>query len=103
MKKRNRSIIQKDMSCCFVCGSTRMLQTHEIYFGTANRQKSIDWGCYVKLCSRHHNGSDAGVHYNKQLNLNLKQLCQRKFEELHGREMFMQTFRRNYLDGDVNE
>lgn len=97
MKKRNKSIVQEDMTKCFVCGATQNLHTHEIFFGTANREKSIEWGCYLKLCGRHHNQSNAGVHFNKQLDINLKQHAQRKFEELYGHDKFMEVFHKNYL------
>ena len=46
--------------------------------------------------------SDYGVHFNKKLDLKLKQDCQRKFEETHSREEFLEIIGRNYL-GDENE
>lgn len=94
--KRNKSIIH-DMSKCYVCGTTQDLHTHEVFYGSANRKKSIEWGCYVKLCGRHHNLSNEGVHYNKTLDTKLKQEAQRKFEMIHGHEKFMEIFRKNYL------
>lgn len=97
MKKRDKSILQKDMTKCFICGCTHNLQTHEVFFGTANRTKSIDWGLYVRLCSRHHNGSNNAVHYNHQMDLNLKQYAQRTFEKKYSREAFMNIFHKNYL------
>ena len=94
--KRDKSIIH-DMSSCYVCGTTTNLHTHEVFYGTANRKKSIEWGCYVKLCGKHHNQSNEGVHFNKALDTRLKKEAQKKFEELHGHEKFMEIFRKNYL------
>lgn len=97
MKKRNKSIIQPSMDRCIVCGSKFNLHTHEVFYGSSNREKSIEWGCYVKLCPYHHNASNEGVHYNRQRDLWLKKLGQRKFEELYGHEKFMEVFHKNYL------
>lgn len=91
------SIIQEDMSKCFVCGTTQGLNTHEIFFGISNRSKSIVYGCYVNLCGHHHNLSNAGVHFDKSLNIKLRQIAQRKFEEIYGHDKFMEVFRKNYL------
>lgn len=52
----------------------------------------------VRLCREHHEGTPNGVHGgNRALDLRLKAEAQRKFEELHGHEMFMEEFGRNYL------
>ena len=50
----------------------------------------------VYLCPRHHTG-DMGVHNgNKTLDLTLKMIAQRKFEETY-KEEFIEIFGRNYL------
>lgn len=95
--KRDKSIIQKDMSKCYVCGTTQNLHVHEIYGGSANRKKSIEWDCYVRLCGNHHNMSNQGVHFNKHLDQTLKQNCQIMFEAIHGHDKFMEVFHKNYL------
>jgi hypothetical protein len=42
--------------------------------------------------------SNQGVHFNKQLDLRLKQECQRRWEVKYGtREDFIREFGRNYL------
>ena len=97
MKKRNNSIVQKEMDRCFVCGSPYNLHVHEIFYGSANRVKSIEHGLYVRLCGHHHNMSNHGVHFNKKLNSDLQDYAQRKFEELHSHEEFMEIFHKNYL------
>lgn len=96
--KRDKSIVQADMSKCFICGTTQGLHTHEIFYGNANRKKSIKYGLYIRLCGNHHNLSSAGVHFNKALDLSIKRMGQHKFEEEHSRKEFMKIFGRNYID-----
>lgn len=91
------SILMPKMNKCYVCGTTQDLHIHEVFYGTANRKKSIEYGCCVSLCAYHHNMSNEGVHYNKKLNEQLKQEMQRKFEEVYPDKDFRQIFGRNYL------
>ena len=70
--------------------------THHV-FGASNRKWSEKYGLTVPLCYEHHNGSDAGVHFDKVLDTALKVMAQRKFEETYPEENFMQIFGRNYL------
>ena len=89
------SIIQKE-KYCYVCGTTLGLHSHHI-FGAANRKKSEKQGLKVWLCGYHHNLSNQGVHFHKPLDSRLKRLAQKKYEETHTREEFMQEFGKNYL------
>ena len=90
------SILQKERSC-LVCRTTYNIHKHHVFYGTANRKKSEKYGLTVYLCARHHNMSNEGVHFNKPLDLKIKQLAQRKFEETHSREEFIAEFGRNWL------
>ena len=91
------SIIQ-DRKCCWVCGTTENLHKHHIYGGLKNRSISDRNGFTVYLCGRHHDLSQQGVHFNKVLDLNIKQVCQQEFESQgHTREEFMKLIGRNYL------
>lgn len=97
-----KSIIQKEKEC-FTCRvnygveTTVGLHDHHIFEGSARRKNSEKFGLKIYLCGRHHNLSKYGIHYQKQLDLELKQLAQKKFEETHSREEFLKYFRRNYL------
>ena len=73
MKKRF-SLLTDDMSKCYITGSTQDIHIHEVYFGTADRKKSIEYGCCVPLRADYHNMSSHGVHFNKDLDLRLKNL-----------------------------
>jgi len=90
----SKSIISNDKAC-FICGSP-YVHLHHIYAGY-NRKHSDQYGCTVYLCPYHHNLSNAGVHFNRELDLKLKKLCQEKFEELYSKEDFIKIFGKNYL------
>ena len=92
----SKSIISND-KVCYVCGETRLLHKHHIFFGTANREQSEKYGCWVWLCYAHHNGSNAGVHFNKKLDDRLKRTAQEKFIEKYKDKDFRTIFGKNYL------
>lgn len=94
--KRDHSIIQNDLSKCIICGKPRQA-IHEVYYGSSNRAKSIKYGCYVALCNEHHNTSNKGVHFNKELDMKLKRLGQIKFLETYPNLEFKKIFGKNYL------
>ena len=41
--------------------------------------------------------SDQGIHFNKALDREVKQIAQREFEDTYSREEFMRIFGKNYL------
>ena len=79
-----------------MCHTVGDLHKHHI-FGGPNRKWSDKYGLWVWLCPKHHNMSDAGVHFNKPLDLQVKQIAQREFEDTYGHEEFMKIFGRSYL------
>ena len=83
----------------YITGQTNNLHRHHIYFGHGLRQISEDNGFVVYLAGWLHNQSNEGVHgkNGRELDLMLKQHCQRKFEETHSREEFIKLIGRNYL------
>lgn len=91
------SILQEEMNECYFCGTTKNLHIHEVFYGTANRQKSIRYGCCVSLCATHHNLSNISVHFNKDMDLNLKRSMQKRFIEVYPNIDFLKTFGKNYL------
>ena len=93
-----KSILQ-DEKVCYITGTTNNLHKHHVYYGNPNRKISEDNGFWVYLTGRLHNMSNDGVHgkNGKQLDLFLKQECQRKFEEKHSRAEFMALIGKNYL------
>ena len=89
------SIIQTEKECYF-CGIRAGLERHHILAGAANRPISEKYGLTVWLCHTHHTGRE-GAQYDPEKGLQLKQEAQRKFEALHGHELWMQLIRKNYL------
>ena len=90
------SILQNKKEC-YVCGSP-YIHIHEVYYGK-NRQKSIEDGCCVYLCGKHHNQSNEGVHFNKELDKELKIKMELKWIEYYNKEIedFIKRYHRNYL------
>ena len=72
---------------------------HEVFFGSANRQKSIKLGLFVFLTPEMHNMSNQGVHFNKAFDYELKQIGQKAAMEKHNwsEDEFRKEFGRNYL------
>lgn len=64
-----------------------------------NRKKSIEDGCCVYLCGKHHNQSNAGVHFNKQLDLQLKQDMEYQWMYYYNKsvEDFIKRYGKNYI------
>ena len=98
-----KSIIQ-DKHECFICRTNYDVETtvglhdHHIFEGNSRRKQSEKYGLKVYLCHRHHvTDPRYSVHYQKQLDLELKQLAQKKFEELHSHEEFIKHFIKSYL------
>lgn len=93
------SVLQADLSTCFVTGSTNVA-IHHIFPGKGRRRKCERYGFLVALEPRYHNMSNYSVHAvpNAGLDLQLKQLAQKYFEEHYGtREEFIREFGRSYL------
>ncbi len=93
------SVLQDDLSTCFVTGSTNVA-IHHVFPGNGRRKKCERYGFVVALEPRYHNMSDYSVHAvpNEGLDLQLKQLAQKYFEEHYGtRDQFINEFGRSYL------
>lgn len=94
-----KSILQ-DKEECWFCGTTQNLATHHIYFGIKNRKISDENGFIVRLCHRCHNlgGNGKCVHQCKEMDLELKRVCQKKYESMgHSREEFINLIGKSYI------
>ena len=94
----SKSILQ-DKKECYITKSTINLHKHHIFEGTANRRLSEEDGLWVYLRADYHNMSDYGVHFNKELDLELKKKAQKKWQEFYGKstEDFIKRYGKNYL------
>ena len=72
---------------------------HEVFFGTANRKKSIKDGLVVFLTPKKHNMSNEGVHFNHEFNIYLKKIGEQAWCDYYGKtiEDFIKEYGRNYL------
>ncbi len=94
----NPSIIQRDQSHCFNCGSAKgPFDRHEV-FGGAFRQKSKRDGLWVVLC--HEKCHLEGVHKYPARFEWLKTYAQRKAMEHYGwdKATFIAAYGKNYID-----
>ncbi len=90
-----KSIIQ-DKEECFITHDTYNLHSHHICEGR-NRKNSEKYGLKVWLRGDWHNQSNYGVHFNKELDTQLKKLAQEKFIETYPDLDFLDIFKINYL------
>lgn len=93
------SIIQFNKEC-YVCHKKTGLHRHEVFYGSANRKKSLEDGCTVYLCGYHHNLSSEGVHQNHDLDLKLKRLGEICWLEYYKKDVgdFIARYGKNYLE-----
>ncbi len=97
--KKLYSVIQDDLSVCFVTGSTNVA-IHHIFPGKGRRKLCEKYGFLAALEPEYHNMGSQSVHAapNTGLDLKLKQTAQRYFEEHYGtREEFINLFLTSYL------
>ena len=94
----SKSILQNKKEC-YITGSTNNLHKHHIFEGIANRKLSERDGLWLWLRADWHNLSDYGVHFNKELDLKLKRMAQKRWQEHYNKttEDFIQRYGRNYL------
>lgn len=96
LEKNRKSVFTEDLEHCYLCGKPRE-HLHEIIYGK-NRINSIKYNFVIPLCANHHTGKD-GIHFNKDLDLYYKRLCQIYFENNIGNRIeFIKIFGRNYLE-----
>lgn len=91
------SLIQEEKKC-YVCNSSYNIHIHEVYYGK-NRKKSIEDGCCVYLCGRHHNQSKDGVHFNHKLDLELKKQMELYWLKFYKKteEDFIKRYKKSYI------
>lgn len=86
----------QDKKQCYITGQVINLHRHHVFQGS-RRKASEKWGCWIWLTAEMHNMSNKGVHFNRELDMRIKQDMQRAFEVKHGHDKFMEVFGKNYL------
>ncbi len=82
------------------------LHKHHFIYGRLGcfRKKAEHFGLWGYVCQeRHHEYGPEAPHNNKEVDLHLKQVAQRAFEEKYSHEEWMVEFGKNYLDEDPGE
>lgn len=90
------SIFTDDMGKCVITGEKKSsgadIHVHHI-FGAANKTNSEKYGFLIPLRSDWHNMSDYGIHFNRDLELKTKRLCQDYWLDHYGtKEEFIEIF-----------
>jgi len=93
------SILQEE-KLCLICGSPNV-EEHHCFFG-ANRKTSERLGLKVYLCPNHHRGNYS-PHMDRELDLRIKKLAQKKYLETKTMEAWFEDFGKNYLTEDSDE
>ena len=74
---------------------------HEVFFGTANRKKSIKYGLVIFIRPEDHNMSEYGVHNRKghEFDMYLKKLGQKRAMDEYSwtTDEFIEIFGRSYI------
>lgn len=75
------------------------LHRHEVFFGTANRQKSIRDGLVIFLTPEMHNMSNEGIHFNRNFDIAAKRSGERAWLDYYGKTIddFTHEYGKNYL------
>lgn len=95
---RKSILAGNDKGVCFLCGKWTATENHHIFEG-GNRKKSDKDGLTVFLCHYCHNESPNGVHFNRELDIHLKQIGQKAWVEHYNKtvEDFIREYGKNYL------
>lgn len=88
------SIFTNDLNNCYITKDTRGVHMHHI-FGSSNKENSEKYGFMLPLRADWHNMADYGIHFDKELNLKYKRLCQEYWLEHYGtKEEFINIFKK---------
>lgn len=93
-----RGSLFSDQRECWLCGNPNV-HVHHVYGGVGRRPISEREGCWLYLCPFHHNMSNAGIHFDHELDARVKRECQERWMERNGKteEEFCTMFGRSYL------
>ncbi len=93
-----KSILQTEKKC-FITGSTYNLHEHHIFFGSGKRKLSEKYGLKIWLRADWHNMADYAVHFNKELDRNIKATAQKEAMKHYGWSVgeFISKFGKSYI------
>ena len=92
LERKRYSVFTDDLDHCIICGNKKD-HLHEIFFGS-NRQKSMQYGFVIPLCTEHH----AEMHINKDWQEYWHVKGQEYWEKnISSRKEFIRVFGKSYL------
>lgn len=89
------SIFTSDLNTCYITGSNKDCADIHIHhvFGGANKANSEKYHFLIPLRADWHDMADYGIHFNRELDLKIKRLCQEYWLEHYGtKEEFIKVF-----------
>ena len=89
------SIFTDNLDRCIITGSDKSVADIHIHhiFGGANKANSEKYHFLIPLRADWHNMADYGIHFNKELDLKYKKMCQEYWLEHYGtKEEFIAVF-----------
>ena len=95
-KYKYKSILTDDLTRCFIAGSIKedglAIHIHHI-FGASNKANSEKYGLLIPFRADWHDMADYGIHFNRELDLKIKRLCQDYWLKHYGtKEEFIAVF-----------
>lgn len=91
-KEKAFSIFTDNLYKCVITGKTTDIHIHHI-FGGSNKKNSEKYGFLIPLTADYHDMSDKAIHFNRELDLHYKRLCQAYWlDNIGTKEDFIYTF-----------
>lgn len=95
-KYKYESIFTDDLSRCVITGATKNsgadIHVHHI-FGASNKTNSEKYHFLIPLRADWHDMADYGIHFNRELDLKFKRMCQEYYLKHYGtKEQFISEF-----------
>ena len=87
-------IMDTEQGKCFICGYQGQTVVHEVFYGTANRKQSKEWGTWVNICPRCHRFLHANP--SDEVSRELERTAYKLFCSIYGRDKFREVFGRYY-------
>lgn len=98
LERERFSLFTDDLEHCIICGKSPV-NKHEIFGGSANRKKSMEYGLVIPLCTcEHHDQVNCrGIHFDKKLRDEWHIKGQAMFTKTYPNLNFKDIFGRNYI------
>lgn len=98
LERERFSLFTDDLEHCIICHKSPV-NKHEIFGGSANRKKSMEYGLVIPLCTcEHHDQINCrGIHFDKKLRNEWHIKGQAMFNKTYPNLNFKDIFGKNYI------